>query len=269
MVDRNIIQIRGILISALCEKGSDIAFRRRGTKDDSVTALARVSTNHGRLENSNEKGATSEKESGQVDGSRVVTLVAGDVEKAIAGLECCHELWANVVQAAVALVLLHQNLGIFFLVPLGVAGLAACLSWYIVRVSPKRQGPWMVAMQSRLETTISFLDGFRSTRLVGLVEKMAERVQSKREEELKLLRHYRYMTISAVTVCETWFPLIHKHPVTLSILKEQKTDSHCESLPTHHPGPDCSLHGASGTQSRSHGWVFPSLHVTDSPYPPG
>lgn len=53
--------------------------------------------------------------------NRAVTLVSGEAEKLIAGLECAHELWANVFQASVAFRLLKQLLGSLFLVPFAVA----------------------------------------------------------------------------------------------------------------------------------------------------
>lgn len=53
--------------------------------------------------------------------NRAVTLVTGDVEKLIAGLECGHELWANLSQAAFAFWMLQRQLGLLFLVPFAVA----------------------------------------------------------------------------------------------------------------------------------------------------
>lgn len=286
LVDRSIIQIRGVLIGAICERASELAFRRMSIKDDKATSTP-VSTSYGNSSggsggsdsdsdsDSKSKSTDGGSEASRDEGSRVVTLVAGDVEKAIAGLECCHELWANAIQATVALVLIYQNIGIVFLVPLGILIIAGSLSWYIAQVSPRRQAPCMEAMESRLEATTSFLDSFRSLRLMSLTGVMADWVQSKRQKELKLLRHYRYMTISAITVCESCLsfsitPSITTHLDIHNLLfRSNKRLIRSNSLPTYYLGPYCSLYGASGHQARPYGWVFARLHVADSPQPSG
>ncbi|KAK2051391.1 hypothetical protein LY76DRAFT_675418, partial [Colletotrichum caudatum] len=132
------------------------------------------------------------------DRGRVVTLVSGDVEKAIAGLESCHELWANALQAGIALWLIYGELGLIFIAPLAVSVAAGAGSMLIAKAARKRQAPVMAAMERRLHETVAMCQSMRSLRMMGLFGVAAERVQGWRQKELDLMRHYRWMTIAAV-----------------------------------------------------------------------
>ncbi|WYZ44547.1 hypothetical protein EsH8_VII_000983 [Colletotrichum jinshuiense] len=161
-VDRSIISTRGLLIGAILDK---------------VLLLD--------LDKASDRG-------------RVVTLVSGDVEKAIAGLESCHELWANALQAGIALWLLQRELGLIFTAPLAVAAVSGAGSTLIAKAARKRQAPVMAAMEGRLEETVTMCQSIRPLRMMGLLGVAAERVQRWRQKELGLMRHYRWMTIAAV-----------------------------------------------------------------------
>lgn len=169
-VDRSIISTRGLLIGAILDK---------------VLLLD--------VDRASDRG-------------RIVTLVSGDVEKAVAGLESCHELWANALQAGIALWLIYGELGLIFIAPLAVSVAAGAGSMLIAKAARKRQALVMAAMEKRLDKTVVMCQSMRPLRMMGLFGVAAERVQGWRQTELDLMRHYRWMTIAAVVTCKLAVP---------------------------------------------------------------
>lgn len=56
-----------------------------------------------------------------VDPASSITLMSADVERIVQGWQTMHEMWANLAEIAVAIVLLEAQLGISCLVPVGVS----------------------------------------------------------------------------------------------------------------------------------------------------
>jgi hypothetical protein len=81
---RAITMMRGTLVSALYAKATDI----------SITAA---------------------------DPTAALTLMSADIERIDVGWRTAHEVWANLVEIAVAVYLLQRQLGIACLIPVGAA----------------------------------------------------------------------------------------------------------------------------------------------------
>lgn len=81
---RSITMVRGGLISMLTRKTTDLSVR-------------------------------------DVDPAASLTLMSADVERIVQGWQTMHEMWANLAEIAVAIVLLEGQLGISCLVPVGVS----------------------------------------------------------------------------------------------------------------------------------------------------
>ena len=56
-----------------------------------------------------------------VSGSQATTLMSADIEQIAVGFQWIHEIWANSVEVAVGLWLLHQQVGFSALVTAAVA----------------------------------------------------------------------------------------------------------------------------------------------------
>lgn len=56
-----------------------------------------------------------------VDPAASLTLMSADIERIVQGWQTMHEMWANLVEIAVAIVLLEAQLGISCLIPVAVA----------------------------------------------------------------------------------------------------------------------------------------------------
>lgn len=56
-----------------------------------------------------------------VDPAASLTLMSADIERIVQGWQTMHEMWANLIEIAVAIVLLEAQLGISCLIPVAVA----------------------------------------------------------------------------------------------------------------------------------------------------
>lgn len=58
---------------------------------------------------------------GELDSAQSVTLMSTDVERTIRGLLEMHDMWANVIQVAVATWLIETELGVACVAPIAIA----------------------------------------------------------------------------------------------------------------------------------------------------
>ena len=64
-----------------------------------------------------------------------ITLMSTDVERISKGIKHAHEIWATVIETAIALYLLERQVGAIAVVPVGVA-LGECpMFMYLVKIS--------------------------------------------------------------------------------------------------------------------------------------
>ncbi|KAK6213368.1 hypothetical protein QIS74_09370 [Colletotrichum tabaci] len=79
-----------------------------------------------------------------------VTLMSTDIERIINGMSKIHESWSTLLQMAVALALLYRQLGIVFVVPLGLFLLCAVGAGYLSGSAGTFQASWMKAIEKRV-----------------------------------------------------------------------------------------------------------------------
>lgn len=64
----------------------------------------------------------------EADPASSLTLMSADVERIVQGWQTMHDMWANVIEMALAIYLLEQQLGLACVVPVGVSvGKISCL----------------------------------------------------------------------------------------------------------------------------------------------
>ncbi len=56
-----------------------------------------------------------------VDPAASLTLMSADIERIVSGWQFMHEIWANIVEIALAIWLLERELGVACVIPVGVA----------------------------------------------------------------------------------------------------------------------------------------------------
>jgi ATP-binding cassette, subfamily C (CFTR/MRP), member 1 len=56
-----------------------------------------------------------------VDTASSITLMSADIERIVTGMQTSHEIWANMIEVALAIYLLERQLGVACVIPIGVA----------------------------------------------------------------------------------------------------------------------------------------------------
>ncbi|KAH8898771.1 P-loop containing nucleoside triphosphate hydrolase protein [Thozetella sp. PMI_491] len=118
--------------------------------------------------------------------SAAVTLMGADVERIYTGLRFLHEVWANMIQIALASWLLHQQLGLAFLAPLIVVLFGFAASFAMSKHAVRFQGAWMARVQARISFTSTILSRIKDLRVSGMTTPAAKLVQHEREDEIRV-----------------------------------------------------------------------------------
>ncbi|KAI1820838.1 ABC transporter [Xylaria intraflava] len=129
-----------------------------------------------------------------------VTLMGTDVERIYTGVRLMHEVWASIIQIAIASWLLYRQLGLAFLAPLVVVLLGFINSYFLSKNAVKYQTAWMTHVQSRVGVTSSFLSTLKDLRFSGMAGPAAALVQSEREEEIRVGEKSRTLTATSASL---------------------------------------------------------------------
>ncbi|KAF5690358.1 major facilitator family transporter [Fusarium denticulatum] len=137
---------------------------------------------------------------GADDHNAALTLMSTDIERIRLGLRMLHNVWAGVIQAALAAWMLYIRLGLVFLVPIGV----------VVRA-------WMTGVQKRVGLTATVIAGMKNLKLSGLASTVSSFVQKLRVEELAAGARFRKIFIVAAMLGFT--PMLISPPLTLAFTR--------------------------------------------------
>ncbi|KAH0019295.1 P-loop containing nucleoside triphosphate hydrolase protein, partial [Aureobasidium melanogenum] len=105
------------------------------------------------------------------DNKASITLMSTDVERATRGLIDLHEMWANVVQVAIATWLLEIELGAACVGPIIVALVAVGTTIWFSGYTASFQLLWIEKVQARIGITTSILGSMKAIKLSGLTSR--------------------------------------------------------------------------------------------------
>jgi ATP-binding cassette subfamily C (CFTR/MRP) protein 1 len=134
------------------------------------------------------------------DDSAALTLMSTDVERIIQGLLSIHELWANIIEVALASWLLSRQIGASFVAPLVVVGCCVALMAFLARFAGPRQKAWMEKIQKRVALTSNIIGQMKHLKISGLVGPVQESIQQMRVEELKAGARFRMILTWSVVI---------------------------------------------------------------------
>lgn len=161
LVNRVTVKMRGGLVCLIYQK----------TLDLSVTAL--------------EEGAA-------------LTLMSTDVERITMSFVNLNNSWAALIQVAIALYLLYDNLGAGCIAP-AICFLCALIAMTIcITLFPRFQIVWVQGIQSRVSSTSTMLGSMRSIKLLGISSIVGDLIQRLRVQENHLARKVRWLTLVQV-----------------------------------------------------------------------
>jgi ATP-binding cassette subfamily C (CFTR/MRP) protein 1 len=147
-----------------------------------------------------------------VDPASSLTLMSADIERIVQGWQTMHEMWASLIEIAVAIVLLEAQLGISCLIPVAVAigNFFSILESYInvlmisaslvasitvLGIVISRQALWLNAIEQRISATTAMLGSMKGIKMTGLRSVLFKSIHGLRINELDISKGFRRLLI--------------------------------------------------------------------------
>ncbi|KAH0376384.1 putative ABC multidrug transporter, partial [Aureobasidium melanogenum] len=148
------------------------------------------------------------------DENAAVTLMSTDMERIDLGFRSLHEVWASVIQAALASWLLYKQLGIVFVAPIGIVLASFIVLIIFMKFAGDSQRAWMTGVQKRVGLTATVIGSMKSLKLSGLSEAVGQFIQKLRVEELAFGARFRKLSIVAAFL--GFLPFLLGPPLTFA-----------------------------------------------------
>lgn len=154
---------------------------------------------------------------GTTDDSAALTLMSTDMERIMMGFRSLHDIWASIIQAALAAWMLYIRLGVVFVVPMGVVVVCFGGLAVLVNFTGDSQRAWMAGVQRRVGLTATVIASMKNLKISGLSAAVRDFVQRLRVEELAAGARFRKIAIVAALFGFT--PLLISPPLTFAFAR--------------------------------------------------
>ncbi|PYI02912.1 ABC multidrug transporter [Aspergillus sclerotiicarbonarius CBS 121057] len=134
---------------------------------------------------------------GSGDDTAVLTLMSTDMERIKMGIRSLHEMWASIIQAALAGWMLYDRLGVVFVAPMGVVIACFVGLGILINFTGDSQRTWMAGIQKRVGLTATVIASMKNLKISGLSSAVGDFVQKLRVEELASGARFRTILIIA------------------------------------------------------------------------
>ncbi|KAF7870491.1 hypothetical protein EAF04_004235 [Stromatinia cepivora] len=175
---RSLIMIRGVLVSAIYHKTTQIGI-------------------------------------GEFDNAAAVTLMSADTESIMYALRQMHEVWANIIEVGLASWLLYTQVSFACFAPLVIAAGCGTASFWLSSRANTHQHEWMSVIQQRVATTTATFSAIKGVKMLGLAEKLFKTIHALRLTELKSAKAFRQ--VEAITAFFAFLPEMISPVVTFAI----------------------------------------------------
>ncbi|KAK2037259.1 canalicular multispecific organic anion transporter 1 [Colletotrichum somersetense] len=130
--------------------------------------------------------------------SKATTLMISDTQRIVSGLAFIHELWAGILETALATYLLQRIMGVSSVAMLGLALACGVLSSVVANKISLQQQKWLRAMEQRIEATKRLLDSLKAVKMRGAEDRVSEVVNELRRLEIRAARLFRALITASV-----------------------------------------------------------------------
>jgi len=137
---------------------------------------------------------------GGADDSAALTLMSTDMERIRVGLYDLHEVWACMLQAALAAWMLYNRLGAVFIAPIVIVLLCFTALGFLMNFTGDSQKLWMAGVQKRVGLTATVIASMKNLKISGLSASVSRFVQRLRVEELAAGARFRKIFIAAAAL---------------------------------------------------------------------
>lgn len=145
--------------------------------------------------------------------SAAVTLMSTDIERIKLGFRMIHNVWAGVIQAALAGWMLYIRLGAVFAVPIGIVTFCFLCIGVLLNFTGDSQRSWMAGVEKRVGLTAAVISSMKNLKISGLSSTVGDFVQKLRVEELAAGARFRKIFILAALCGFT--PMLLSPPLTI------------------------------------------------------
>lgn len=151
---------------------------------------------------------------GAGDDSAALTLMSTDIERIKMGMRNLHEVWASIIQAAIAGWMLYTRLGLVFIAPMGLVIVCFLGLAILMNFAGDSQRTWMSGVQKRVGLTATVIASMKNLKISGLAGTVSDFVQKLRVEELAAGARFRKIFIIAALF--GFIPLLIGPPLTFA-----------------------------------------------------
>ncbi|OQE44692.1 hypothetical protein PENCOP_c002G03156 [Penicillium coprophilum] len=129
-----------------------------------------------------------------------ITLMGTDVERIASGFRLIHELWASLIDIAVAIFLLERQLGVACVVPALIVAVFVFATMKLAAASSTAQRSWVEKVEDRLRMTSLALEKIKEVKMLGLSEKISSIIRGLRHAEVATSTVFRKLLIVRVVL---------------------------------------------------------------------
>ncbi|KAK6202068.1 hypothetical protein LQW54_009124 [Pestalotiopsis sp. IQ-011] len=151
---------------------------------------------------------------GKSDDGAALTLMSTDMERIRMGFSYLHDIWASIIQAALAAWMLYNRIGVAFVVPIGLVTVCFGGLGIVVRFTGDSQRAWMAGNQRRVGLTATVIASMKNLKISGLSGVVGCLVQDLRVRELAAGAQFRKLFILAALLGFT--PMLIGPPLTFA-----------------------------------------------------
>ncbi|WZH49980.1 putative ABC multidrug transporter [Fusarium acuminatum] len=156
---------------------------------------------------------------GASDDNAGITLMSTDIERIHLGLLPLHDIWAAVIQAALAGYMLYGQLGVVFVAPMAVVAFCVAGLMLLMNFAGDSQRAWMNGVQKRVGLTATVIGNMKTIKMSGLAGPVSTFVQKLRVDELAAGAKFRKIYIVAALL--GFIPLLLSPPLTLAFAQRK------------------------------------------------
>ncbi|KAJ3499459.1 hypothetical protein NLG97_g302 [Lecanicillium saksenae] len=120
-----------------------------------------------------------------VTDAEAITLMSADIDRVGHSLPLIHELYASLIDIAIALWLLYGRLGIAMVAPIIWIALFTSAGLPIAGAAGNAQSPWLDAIEDRLAVTAKALSSMKAVKMTGLSNLVSTNLTRLRLEEIR------------------------------------------------------------------------------------
>lgn len=151
--------------------------------------------------------------------SAALTLMSTDMDRINLGLRTIHDMWASLIQVALASWMLYVQLGAVFVAPIALVTVCVAALGVLIKFTGDSQRTWMSKVQERVGLTATVIASMKSLKISALSETVGDFVQKLRVDELAAGTRYRTITILAALF--GFVPMLIGPPLTFAFSRQQ------------------------------------------------